>query len=218
VQQDVLRLARQLGRSDDVSALAGRVALLPPAPADFGSVVVFYEEGFAPAKEAVTVPIPWPYVWFTVSFPVYRPPWSGGPPLVIRNGYQTLSSATIVDVQALASRELKDNLFPMLVRQTLRAYAKHEVQQRVEQQSGNLLGVLVAAYNIVSEQADLRSWLTLPHSAQLARLSLPAGQDVLTLQAGLTQTAVTVPVQRGRITLLRVTAAGGRLYTAAYPL
>jgi hypothetical protein len=217
-QQDVLRLAKQLKRSDDVTALAGRVPLLPPAPADYGTVVVFYEEGFAPPKQAVTIPFPWPYVWFTVSFPVYNQPWSAGVPLLIRNGAQNLSSAPIVDVQALASRELKDNIFPMLVRQTLRAYTKHELQQRVEQQSGGLLGFFVAAYNIVSEQADLRSWLTLPHSAQLARLMLPEGQDVLTLQAGVTQTAVTVPVQRGRITLLRVTSAGGRLYTAAYPL
>ena len=218
VQQDVLRLAQALNRSADVTALSERVKLLPPPPPGSGAVVVLYEEGFAPVKRAVTVPIPWPYVWFTVSFPVYTDSWAAGPPLHISNGAQALNSAPIVDVQALATRALKDDIYPMLVRQTLRAYAKHELQQQLQQQGGDLLGFLGMAYNIISEQADLRSWLTLPHSAQVARLLLPAGPQTLALQTPYTQTTVTVPVSSGRITLLRVTNAGGRLYMASYPL
>ena len=218
VQQDVLRLAQALGRNQDVSALSTRVKLLPPPPAGSGAVVVLYEEGLAPAKQAVTVPIPWPYVWFTISFPIYQDAWAAGPPLRIANGAQTLDSAPIVDVQALASRALKDNLYPMLVRQTLRAYAKHEVQEQMQRQGGDLLGFIGMAYNLISEQADLRSWLTLPHSAQIARIMLPAGNQPLTLKTPYTQTTMTVPVTSGRITLVRVTQAGDHLYTASYPL
>jgi len=218
VQQDVLRLAQALNRNDDVKALAGRVQLLPPPPPGSGAVVVLYEEGFAPVKRAITIPFPIPYVWFTVSFPVYQDAWAAGPPLHIVNGAQSLASAPIVDVQALATRALKDDLYPMLVRQTLRAVAKHELQQQLQQQGGDLLGFLGMAYNIISEQADLRSWLTLPHSAQIARMLLPPGPQTLTLQTPYTQTTMTVPVSSGRITLLRVSNEGGRLYMASYPL
>jgi hypothetical protein len=48
----------------------------------------------------------------------------------------------------------------MLVRQTLRAQTKHKMQQQANDQGGAILGLLVGAYNIISENADLRSWLT----------------------------------------------------------
>lgn len=219
LQQDVMRLAQTLGRKDDVQALSARNIKAPaPATDGEGNVVVLFEEGFAPPKQPVTIPIPWPYTWYMVSFPIYKQPWSAGDKLSISAGSQRLNSATIVDVQALATRALKDNLLPILVRQTLRAYTKHEMAQRAQSQNGDLLGLLVNVYNIISEQADLRSWLTLPHSAQIARLNLPDGPQQLTLSTGSAQTAVTVPVSRGRMTLLRVTYADGRFYTSSYPL
>jgi len=65
------------------------------------------------------------------------------------------------------------------------------------------------------ENADLRSWLTLPRSAQIARLTLPEGAQTLTLDN--TQT-VTVNIQRNRATLLRVVKIDNRYYTASWPL
>ena len=103
----------------------------------------------------------------------------------------------------------------MLIRQTLRAQAKHKMQQEANDKGGALLGVLVGAYNVLSENADLRSWLTLPRSAQIARLTLPEGAQTLTLDN--TQT-VTVNIQRNRATLLRVVKIDNRYYTASWPL
>lgn len=218
VQQDVFRLAQRLGRRDDVKAMAGRIKEAPATAPGEGTVVVLYEEGFAPSKQAITIPFPWPYAWYMVSLPTYGQPWQGSSPLAIQVPGRSLQSAPIVEVQALASRALKDDLLPILVRQTLRAYTKHEMAKQTQQQQGDLLGFLVSAYNFISEQADLRSWQTLPGNAQIARLNLPAGPQAFTLNTAQTQAAVTVPVSRGRMTLLRVTYAGGRLYTASYPL
>lgn len=217
LQQDVLRLAQTLGRKDDITSISGRVALLPPPPAGSGSVVFLYEEGFAPVKQAVTVPIPWPEAWYVVSFPTYTEAWAPAPALEISNGAQRLGTAPVVDVQALASRALRDDLYPMIVRQTLRAVAKHELQQRMDQQGG-LIGMATWVYNLVSEQADLRSWQTLPHSAQIARMWLPAGPQTLSLAGPYTQTTMTVPVQSGRITVVQIIAAGGKVYSKSYLL
>ena len=73
----------------------------------------------------------------------------------------------------------------------------------------------MGAWNLVSEQADLRSWLTLPRSAQVARFPLPEGEQTLTLDGS---TPVRLTIRRQRPTLLRVVRVEQHLYTAAWPL
>ncbi len=217
VQEDVLRLAQRLRRREDIAALEKRIQAAPALKANEGMLIVLYEQGLVPPKQAISIPIPWPQAWYMVSFPAYSGEGQAGAALEITAG-QPYSTEPIVDVPALAARALKDNLLPLLLRQTLRAYSKHELAKQMQQKNGELLGVLTQAYNLISEQADLRSWLTLPQNAQIARLALAEGQQSLRLRSGPQSRTVTVPITRGRMTLLRVTEAGGHLYTSAHPL
>ena len=215
LQQDIYRLADKLNRSDDLKKLAA--AKVSPAKANEGSVAVLYEEGLVPAKKEIFLPFPWPESWYVLAFPYYDAPWQSPAPLSIStgSGKSAISTQVVTDSQALAARALKDNLVPMLVRQTLRAQTKHKLQQEANDKGGALLGVLVGAYNILSENADLRSWLTLPRFAHIARFNLPEGEHTLQLDGS---EHVNINVQRNKITLVRIVKIDNHFYVASWPL
>ena len=212
LQDDLLRLARQLGMREDYQRFQqqfGRDAGI--IPANSGSLVILYEQGFVAAKEEIKIPIPTVHGWITIAFPIYREPWHSPTPLQVSvDGQQSMHTQAIVYVYSLAAKALKEQLTPMLLRQTLRATAKYAMQKQAEKQ-GILLAFATQVYNLVSESADRRSWLTLPNNAQILRQYLSAGEHRLQLGNSGNQQTLDINVRANRTTVLRVTQAGSRL-------
>jgi hypothetical protein len=88
-------------------------------------------------------------------------------------------------------------------------------QVRKNDSTGGLLSLATTVYSLVAEQPDLRSWLTLPGSGQVVRLSLPAGEHRVSLP-GLAP--VSVNVKPGRPTLVHLVVLPGKTYSRAYEL
>jgi hypothetical protein len=217
LQEDVARLAKQLNRLDDIKQLNLNNIKPSALKSNEGTVVILYEEGFAPAKKELFLPFPWPEAWYTVAFPYYGDAWQSPMPLSVSTAplKSAINSQVITDTQALAARALKDNFVSMLIRQTLRAQTKHKLQQEATAKGGEIMGLLIGAYNILSENADLRSWLTLPRFAHIARFNLAEGEQTLNLNN--TQ-AIKVSVQRQRITLVHIVNINEHFYVASWPL
>ena len=186
---------------------------------DTGLVVILHEQGFVPPKREISLPIPTIHGYFAVAFPVYEPADQVPPvPLHAQAERDTVSTEVLVRVNGAAAKALKDRVPSMLVRQTLRAAAKYEAQKQANDNLG-LLGALSAQiYNLVSERADLRSWLTLPAYGMATRMELPAGTQVIKLSASGGSASVEVPVRAGGVTLLRVIETGQFLRTEVYPI
>lgn len=171
-----------------------------------GSVVVLYEEGFAPARDEIKVPVPtFRGEIITIAFPFYHAsaavPFGG---LKVAAGNVQADAVPLVSVAALAARSLKEKVPGMMVRQVGRAFAKHELQKQVGDQLGPFGQLAGNLYNLASESADRRSWLMLPAHAGAARLDLPVGLQKLDLSAPGVQTVQEVRVNPRRITLLRL--------------
>jgi hypothetical protein len=85
----------------------------------------------------------------------------------------------------------------------------------MQKQSGEhlgLAGALVAnLYNVFSESADRRSWLTLPNSAQGLRINLPKGARELSLSAGVAQTRLQLEIEPKKTTFVRVVHVNNQL-------
>ena len=218
LQQDVIRLALQLNRREDLSPLK-----LPATPAPRklrdheGTVVVMFEEGLAPPRQELFLPFPWPEAWYVLAIPYYPQAWQAAAPLRLESAAlkQPVLTQPLADIQALSARALRDRMLSLLTRQTLRAQTKHQLQKESRDKGGELLGLLVGAYNLISEQADLRSWLTLPRFAHIARFPLPEGEHEIRLNGS---TTVRLTVNRQRLTLLRVVQVDNQFYPAAWPL
>ena len=187
---------------------AGRIcpAILPlaAAPAGGQDVVVVYEEDLVDMREPIKIPLPFGGTIWSVDFPVYSAPACPPSPMAVEvGGIQAATCVPVVNVQALAYRDLKDRIPGIATRNVTRAAVKIAAQQVANHaNTGNSyanlaisLGVLL--YNTTSTviaEADTRAWQTLPEHVQLARLALPAGKGSLTVRNARTGRACEVAV------------------------
>jgi len=191
---------------------AGRIcpAILPlvnPAAGAGRDVIVIYEENLVDMREPIKIPLPFGGTIWSIDFPVYKaPPYPPSPISVEAGGALLASCVPVVNVQALAYRDLKDRVPGIATRNVTRAAVKIAAQQVANHvNTGNTyanlalrLGVL--AYNAAStaiNEADTRAWQTVPEYVQLARFRLPAGQERLVVRNARTGRACEIAMPPG---------------------
>ncbi|NNM50615.1 MAG: hypothetical protein HKM02_00110 [Pseudomonadales bacterium] len=212
VRLDVLRLGSILGMSE-VAHDAAQVKNLIPAP-QYGSLVILFEQGFVPEKTEIKLPIITNNTTNFIAVPYYSGPFPLPQQIDFVVDDQSYIASPIVDVSALAVSSLKGHLPALLARQWLRLLSKQKMQRELSNQAGSLGSIAGMIYNLVSEQADLRSWTTLPASAQVSRVWAAAGLHTVQIAGVATQ----VPVRAGHTTILQVLDAGGRRSISQYSL
>lgn len=222
LQKDVLRLAVKLDMREEFDELklrfpAENKQFIDESVAGSGELLVLFEDGFVPQKQEVKIPIPINSGLISIAFPIYKGKWSAQMPLTILNNNERIGSTEpICDVRALAVKALKEKAPVIATRQIIRAVAKGVTSAAAKKKGGELGQFAVNVWNLISESADLRSWLTLPADAQILRTTLPGGSYKLSLQhpmaTGISYVDVDIPAD-GK-TVVQVTRAGGQLYTS----
>lgn len=217
VQRDVVRTGLRAGM-EDVQKLARQIGSVKVGPQQGeGELVIYLEEGYVPPKTPLTIPIWTSKTLNHISFPVYAGNIPGPTSMLVDIDGRTLETSLLVDTRALAVRTLKDEVPGMLARAFVRLLTKQEMQRQLQQQdSSGLLGLVGTIYSLVTDQADLRSWLTLPGSGQVLRLPLAAGRHRVAV-AGMAA-PVEIEIRNGRPTLLHLAVLPGRTYSRIYPL
>jgi hypothetical protein len=166
-----------------------------------GELVFILHNGLAPIKRERSVAVPDPSInhIIRVSLPYYEshPVMVTGARVSARalanpgqteSGLAESSASTelMEDIDAIARKNLSAKLPGITVRAVARAAAKRAISRAAQQaaRSSNdrndamaalILGFGVEVTTILTERADTRSWLTLPHDIRLARLPLPPG-------------------------------------------
>ena len=179
------------------------------------------ETGFAPAKKSVSIPIPVPFSsglgmgLIPISFPTIHSDTRAAAPaqMVLNDGKQTVPLALVTNVDAMARRQLRDEMPGIIVRGTIRAITKGIAQKQANDHGGLLAGLLVTIASVATESADERVWRTLPGQISLGRMTLPAGQHTLNVPTpqGEKQVVFTVTGKHA-VVPLRVT--DGNIYLA----
>ncbi len=216
LQQDLVRLAKQLGmpQYDEFKKRWGD-AKLPTV--DEGQVVLLIEKGFVPEKQAITVPFPIHDNWQTVSLATYGPNSSTVQHGQVQGLGTVLNTEPIANIDALAITALKEDLPAALARQVARALAKSQMAYRVDRSGNNTatdIGTIaMQIFNVVTEQADRRSWLTLPKQAQIGRRYLNAGEYNLQLDKA---PPAKINIAPGKTTLVWAIDTGN--YTRIYSI
>ena len=206
-----------------------------------GAVVVFFACGQAPMKQEVKITLPVPtgrgVTQNTIAFPKYR-----GRPNPVAYGVARLGSVslgrteTLSDVGAKARATLYRRLPTLVMKSLIRAAGRFAAQAAIlhsgsdkrgrdrrsreqelrEQRAKQFLASMVGAVGRAVEQADLRSWLTLPRSFQAARGLAKAGKGRFTFelksQSGSRQGSVSsdIEVRSLGITVVVVRSVGNR--------
>lgn len=215
IKQDIARVSKKLG--DRIEA-----AETNEAQKGQGSIVVLFEEGFVPAKSEIKLPIPTlDGGIITLAFPYYETDfWPVSQTLRVMGGEFNEFGTTkeLVDVSALAVKDLKEQIPQLLVRQALRGFAKYQLQKQSADHLGFAGQLAANLYNVVSESADRRSWLTLPHSAQVMRFNVDAGDQTLNLATTTTQAKINISVPENRTIFIRVVGVNNQLIPQVFTL
>ena len=179
---------------------AGRInpAILPftkPAPGAGDDVIVVYEEDLVDMQEPIKIPLPFGGTVWSVDFPVYgAPPHMPSQISVEAGGAVAATCVPVVNVQALAYRNLKDRIPGVATRNVTRAAVKIAAQQVANHvNTGNaysnlalVLGVFAFnTFSTVVSEADTRAWQTVPEHVHLARFRLPEGKNSIVLRNAL---------------------------------
>lgn len=158
-----------------------------PGPNE-SDVLFVVESGFAPSWKSITIPLPIPvsnrFVVTPLSFPLLKSENPGFVPASLQAAGKTLPVETLVNMDTMARRLLKDQLPGIILRTTVRAIAKSVAQDVAAKKGGTAAGLLVAAASVATEQADERSWRTLPERISVSRAILPYGKQMLEFQTG----------------------------------
>jgi len=221
-RRDLLRHSRKLGFLSDYEAWKEEFGadLEESLPAGHGEIVLLYQCGLAPVKEEVKFAFPIPvkkrFSMVTVAIPKYR---SRPDPVhaakLSADGNCLGTTQALMDVEATAVRDLWDQAAEIAVRQLLRAAGRVAAAEYARREMGPLAFLAVLFVSHMVEQADLRSWLTLPHDFQVLRAALPAGSHriEMALLGGGASGCVSlpeVPVRAGRMTIISLRSVGNR--------
>lgn len=186
VAQDLARLTRLSGDPQGAKAIREKAGL-GPIPQGAGSVSLFLEAGTAPKKRQFKMIFPTFSGAAAFAMPIYEPTPNRVSGAILEIGGERHEAACLTDVQEVAFQYHRDRLPLMIARQIIRLAVKIGLQEggrAVIANSSNSIGAQAGAlawtvgasvWNVVSEQADLRCWRTLPKRMIVTRAYLPEG-------------------------------------------
>ena len=176
----LLRLAERQGLEDELKKYREEFAIKDwPSVASRevnGELVLTLHSGLAALKgeTAANVLEPSSARFIRIALPVYRPRAVQVSQARLRVGNQTVRLDLVEDVTALAMKSLESHMPAITARTLARAVVKYRMTKQAEKRDPGV-GLLVNLAGAISEQADTRSWSSLPAQIHLGRLSLAAG-------------------------------------------
>ncbi len=187
LQQDVLRLAKKQGFAQEYERFSQQYGELSVTDKNLGQVIIIAEQGLIAQKHAFNLRLPI-YTsrgdarFYSLALPIY----ADTPFSVTENTVQLEDKSwelkPIVRLEALAAKTLEDQSAGRISRQILRLIAKEKMRAELARSGGDVGNILANIYNLASEQADTRSWSTLPSQLSIARTRLASGSHTLKIK------------------------------------
>lgn len=185
---DFFRLANQScpqGNSVAASDAAAAEALANGTAQNMGNYTyLIFEAGSAPIRQQFKIDIPL-YVFaqtlphVSMNFPFVQPIKSDIQLPSFSGGGQSAQAKKIADIDEIVNREFKNEL-PVVIMKTMltsavKAGAQFGAQYAVRDNTTAVLIVAIAGsiYQVATNDADLRTWTTLPKAIYIAKLPTP---------------------------------------------
>ncbi len=220
LQRDLVRTAIKLGRTEDYESLKSTYPEIweqfkKEKTGENGRLVVLYEYGWAPRKKEVFITL----AAVAVAYPVYDFRWRDVPPLRVSSDLGEVgNTAPICYMNSLAVHALKEEAKWRVIRQTARvivkgsAFAAGAVMTASSDNDAvkaTGIGIMIASalYNNLSENADLRCFMSLPENVQILVAEMPPGEHKMKFGQSLEER---IPISTGKTTIVRVIQAGPR--------
>jgi hypothetical protein len=212
----LVRLAHDLGYTDELERWTEKYGPVEQIPGDSAQVVIIAGIGLGPFKRENTLTIPTPdgvLQWSVPSY-IHRPQAVGGLKLLVEGGSVAVRTSVIEDVGRVSAENLDDRIAWLATKSAVRGVLKRELTQKLEHDHEVLGRIVGDVFSFLTERADLRSWSTLPDSWQAARVFVPSGANILSLEAlgGETRALGGFQLEPGETLFILARTVGGRLY------
>lgn len=202
--EPLIRLAKKLDRPEAYKELREKYPSLSDEPLGRGEgeVVVVMEVGLSPQKESSEKG----QGEQLIVVPVYRQRhWARQKGVVRVLGQQEVKAVTVTPLYQVATLHLDDRMGRMIAKQLAGVLAKAAVASAVASATNSSdAGALAFWLLAIANEADTRSWLSLPAELQVARIRLPEGTHALTVRYGGITSRHPVEVEAGRIQVLSI--------------
>ena len=219
VRRDLVRFAKRLGFRDELAVWREQFGDVTMPPEGHGSILVVFEQGMAPVKDEVKLPIPTEFGILFIALPTYNVYPGRGPTMDISVDGQLLGRTQMMaDIEGMAVRNLHDKLPVLFVKQAIRTAAKGVAAKQLYDDD-QVVGILVSTFGtLITEQADLRGWITLPRDIQVSRVWVQPTVRAVTLNIEGTPLAgsskIEVPVEPEKTTVVNARFTGRHLYVS----
>jgi len=219
VRRDLVRFAGRLGFRDELAVWTERFGDVTVPPEGYGSILVVFEQGMAPVKDEIKLPIPTEFGILFVALPTYTVYPVSSPAMDVSVDGQLLGRTQMMaDIEGMAVRDLHDKLPVLFVKQAIRAAAKGIAAKQVYDDD-RAAGILVSTLGtLITEQADLRGWITLPRDIQVSRVWVRPTVRAVTLNIAGTPLGssgrIEVPVEPEKTTVVNARFTGRHLYVS----
>ncbi|MDE1338938.1 COG3014 family protein [Vibrio aestuarianus] len=172
MKADLVQLEKQYGKASAMSEYQGRVIILE-------------EQSIVQAMQSWRQSLPL-YdsrgngTLYSLALPYYPKAQAEGFARLAING-QPVESNVLADVNLMANQNLSERMPSIVIRQALRVFAKDQLRKEAAKDNdvGNLL---LNAWNLLTEQPDTRSWITLPGQVKSTSLLVDAGEQRIALK------------------------------------
>lgn len=189
LKKDLLRILAEEGAYGELRVLKKEFNMKnfksPRSAKGYGELVVILSSALAPVREGyIIASVTSSDVVDTVkiALPKYHPSMPRYSARLKTQGNAAIEIEVVEDVDALARAALDSEMALITTRAVARAVIKHKVQEKAEEKGGVLAGFLATVINLATEQADTRSWITLPQTIQLSRLKLREGMNDVSIE------------------------------------
>jgi hypothetical protein len=228
IQRDVARLAKGLSMTDDIEGFKkrfpGAFSSSKSLDSSKNEVIVLFEDGVVPGKQAVWFPIPIPIPGApgltSIAIPTFKASVAPVHPLTLSAGGSQLGrSERICAIDALAVKAYEESAPSMIARQVVRAALKGAASSLASHYGGTLAGIAASAIGAATEIADTRSWRSLPQNAQVLRAQAGPGATLSLVHDGSgARGTVTLPKESGKRVIVRAVRLGAKLFISSVVL
>ncbi len=179
----------------------------------YGSLFIIHQQGLIPALEELRIPIEIRGSLVMMAIPVYPNTSPLKMELRVRSGDAEIETWELVNVYSLAKESLQERIPGIAARQLARLILKANASRQMSKKGGSLASMVTTIYNVVSEKADLRSWLMIPLSIQVGEIRLPQGRHSINLDlvGSPGNTQVEIDIMAGGFHILDVRSIGSRI-------
>jgi len=203
--EPALRLAQETGREDDYEALLRAYPSLPHKPLlpSEGQLVVLVEMGLIVEKQSSKRNVGGDLQSTVLVVPVYPQARRTYPRVTLVVGGQSVQTEVVTSLDKVARIHLNERIDRMVAKSAAALLVKGGIAAAVGAATRNTgLGALTFLLLASTQEADTRSWGSLPAEYQVARLRLNPGKHVLKVRTPSRNSEHEVEIKPRRVSLL----------------